>query len=485
MANNCSDTTKLSRRVMACAPPCCQPISCIVETKACHASQHKNGFRQNTRDENGNPLPQPFKYYLRSTKSLTWQQSCRSGVSWYCWRGLQISVCRFGISSDSSGNVNATHTLEKFDGGRAGCESGSVSGRGSSTAKGKEGNVTGGGYYDLPCLYKSWQSGSSSDSASNWAFGEKMTENGPVVIITRSNESTTVESDTGCYHPFIGESGFQSVIDSHNFTISEPNSKTECSADVEVTSWRNCPTAEYPDRTECSAANYTVKSNKCHSSSIEEIVIAAISGNGHFSLGHETIKPGTKASVTAAVYSNQLSSCADGIDSPGKNQSTGEGNNNRQGPWSPSEIPDGDGSSTSGYGGSGESGSGQSPDGQSEVPGWSNNPFPPLQGAQNDPASTQSATQQTPQTKPLPPVSQHPPNLYDAYINGSRPTYPIHGGSSPTSGGNSQSWTGTWGSTVDGSTWWYQQGTNASGSSYAEGSYYIGPGSWGYQFTEW
>jgi hypothetical protein len=487
---------------MACAPPCCEPISCIVETKACHASQHKNGYRQNTHDENGRPLAmtridqrgnevfaEPLKYYLRSTKNVNWQQSCRSGVSWRCFRGIALFICRYGVSSDSSSNMNATHTLEKFDGGRAGCESGSISGGASSRSKSKEGNVTGGGsIYDWPCRYKSFRSGSSSDSQSNWVWGEKTLDAGPMAYVNYRSDSETVEPDTGCYDPYIGESLLEEIIDSYNNSTSEPNAGSSCEGTVEVTSWQYCPGPDWPDLKECFGINFTVTGLTCNNWSTQEILIKPLSGSGHFGFGgpsNEAVKPETKPSITATTYSHQLGSCADGVEFQGKNQGTGEGNNNRQGPWSPYEIPDGDGSSTSGYGGEGETGGGQSPDGQWLVPGWTNNPFPPLQGAQNDPASTQTATQQTPQTTPLPPVSQHPPSLHDAYVNGVRPTFPIHGGSSPTSGGNSQSWTGTWGSTVDGTSWSYQQGTNASGSSYAAGSYYISSGNWGYQYTEW
>jgi hypothetical protein len=505
MAANCNDTKKRNRRVMACGPPCCEPIYCFVETKACHASQHKNGFRQNTHDENGRPLvrmkpgawgqmvfAEPLKYYLRSTKTVSWNESCRSGVTWWCFRGLGIFICRFGVSNDSSSQMEATHTIEKFDGGRAGCESGTLGGSGSARSNGKEGNVTGGGsVYGWPCGYKSFRSGSSSRSDTTYQYyGKTDPESGPMGVVSTTTTSNTTSPDTGCYEPYIKESSLPEVIAVYNESYNSPNHTRTCSGSVNVVSWHFCPGPDDPPEywDECIGLNYTATGLTCDEWGTSNTNLGRLSGYGHFSFGgpaSEWVKPGTKASITTETYSHQLSSCADSITSTGKNQSTGEGNNNRQGPWSPNEIPDGDGSSTSGYGGTGENGGGQASEGQSSQPIWTNNPFPPLQGAQNSPASTQSAYQQTPPTRPLPPVSQHPPSLHDAYINGVRPTYPIHGGSSPTSGGNAPSWTGVWGSTVDGTTWWYQQGTTASGSSYAEGSYYISPGNWGYQFTQW
>jgi hypothetical protein len=502
MADNCSDSKKLSRRVMACGPPCCEPIYCFVDTKACHASQHKNGFRQNTHDENGRPLvktklnrwgqevfAEPLKYFLSSSKSVTWQESCRSAVSWWCFRGLALLICRYGVSNDSSSQMGVTHTLTKIDGGRAGCESGSIAGSASARSNGKEGNVTGGGsIYGWPCGYKSFRGGSSSKSNTTYDyFTNDDPEWGPIAVMRSTSTSTSTGPDTGCYEPYIKESSLPEVIAIYNDSYVSPNHTRTCSGSVNVVSWRFCPGPNDPPEywDECIGLNYTADDLTCTEWGTTTTNLGRLSGSGHFSLGgpvNEGVKPGTKPSITASNYSHQLGSCAD---SQGKNQSTGEGNNNRQGPWSPNEIPDGDGSPTTGYGGIGETGGSQSSEGQSSQPIWSNNPFPPLQGAQNSAASTQSATQQTPLTKPIAPTSQHPPNLHDAYISGMRPTYPIHGGSSPTGGGNSPSWTGVWGSTVDGGSWWYQQGTTASGNSYAEGSYYISPGNWGYQFTEW
>lgn len=503
MSDNCTDTKKLRRRVMACAPPCCEPIYCFVETKACHASQHKNGFRQYTHDENGRPLvktkpniwgqqvfAEPLKYYLRSTKNVSWNESCRSGVSWWCFRGLALFICRYGVSHDSSAQMSATHTITKSDGGRTPCEIGSIGGSASSRFSGREGNVTGGGsIYGWPCGYKSFRSGSSSQGSSTYQYTFRNDPQwGPVGIQRATSTSTSSGPDTGCYEPYLSESSLPDVHAAYNNSSDSPTRKTTCSGSVNVVSWRFCPGPDYPGLTECVGLNYTADGLTCDEWSTYDANLGALAGHGHFSFGgpaDERIKRETKASIKADTYSHQLSSCGDGYESAGKNQSTGEGNNNRQGPWSPNEIPDGDGSPTSGFGGNGENGGGQTTDGQSNRPTWTNNPFPPLQGAQNSPASTHTATQQTPPTRPLPPVSQHPPNVHDAYISGVRPTYPIHGGSSPTGGGNAQSWTGVWGSTVDGTSWWYQQGTTASGNSYAEGSYYIGPGNWGYQFSEW
>jgi hypothetical protein len=504
MESNCTDTTKLTRRVMACGPPCCEPIHCSVETKACHASQHKNGFRQNTHDENGRPLvttkldrwgrevfAEPLKYYLTSTKSVDWGESCRSAVSWWCFRGLALLICRFGVSHDSSSRMGAVHTLSKFDGGRAGCESGTFSGGGSARSNGKEGNVTGGGsIYGWPCGYKSFRSGSTSKSDATYQYiVQNDPEWGPRAVRRSTSTSTTTGPDTGCYEPYARESSLPDIDANYNNSYESPNFKRTCSGSVNVVSWRYCPGPDWPTLKECFGINYTADGLTCTEWGTSDQNLGALSGHGHFSFGgpaDERVKNGTKPSITAESYSHQLPSCADSITSPGKNQSTGEGNNNRQGPWSPNETPDADGSATTGYGGSGENGGGQSTDGQSNRPPWTNNPFPPLQGAQNDPASTQTATQQTPPTRPIPPVSQHPPNIHDAYITGARPTFPIHGGGSPTGGGGgNSSWSGTWGSTVDGTSWWYQQGATSSGNSYAEGSYYIGPGNWGYQYTEW
>jgi hypothetical protein len=492
-AENCTDTSKLNRRVRACAPPCCEPIHCSVESKACHASQHKNGFVQNTQDANGRPLVapnEPLKFYLTSTKSVTWNESCRSDVSWRCFRGLALFICYFGTRSDSSGNMSARHTMTFISGGRAGCRNGTISGSATTRGSSSEANRTGGGsLYSWPCSYKSFRSGSSSNGQTTWQWSEKMTGAGPAAFLKTMSRSQENGNDTGCYEPYVAESDLGRIIAAYNSSVSEPGLTRDCSAAVNVSSWRYCPGPDWPDLPECFGLSYTATGGKCTETRTSEIQISGNLGEGHFSMrgpANEIPRPGSRATITATSSCSQLGSCGDYYSGGGGNTGTGDGNNNRQGPWSPNETPDADGSSTTGYGGSGENGGGQSVDGQSQRPGYTNDPFPPLQGVQNNPASTQTATIQNPWTKPIPPTSQHPPNIHDAYTNGIKPTYPIHGGGSPTGGGgNSSNWSGTWGSTVDGGSWWYQQGTTSSGNSYAEGSYYISPGNWGYQYTEW
>jgi len=481
--NLCTVTNRRQMRKQACGPPCCEPIHCHVETKACHATQWKNGFPQNMADERGRPLlgpNEPPKYYLRSQKTVTFNQSCKSPTSWGCFRGLAIFRCRFGQRSSNSDSLSAGHTIWKSDGGRTGCEDGSVSGSGNSRSSGSIQNITGGGQiYGYPCNGgKSYQGGESSSGQTQKSFFSR----DGFGWMREQSSSRSSGPDHGCYEPYLGESALPGVVAVYNTSVQEPNYSRECSASVNVQSWRFCPGPDWPDLEECFGLNFKVTGGQCSETSRQEILLGALAGNGHVWLTESYGIPNSNK-TTATCSSYRLSTCAS---YGSRGSGTGEGNNNRQGPWTPNQEPDGDGAGTTGWGGQGENGGGQSTDGKPQNLPYQSSAFPPLQGAQNSPASTTTATQQKPWTQPIPPTSQHPPNFHDAYVTGGRPTYPIHGGSSPTSGGgNSSNWSGTWGSTVDGTSWWYQQGNTASGSSYAEGSYYIGPGNWGYQYTEW
>lgn len=483
----CTDNTKLQVRKPACGPPCCEPILCFVETKACHASQHKNGFRQNTHNENNVPLNaqnEPLKYYLRSQRTLTFSQSCKSPTTWRCFRGLAVFRCFYGERWDNSDTLNASHTIWKSDGGRAGCEAGSLTGGGSSRSGSSTQKMTGGfSIGGWPCGYTSFRGGAKSDSQTTKAYGEAIFDWGPGGILKTQTTTNSSGPPIGCYEPASMERHIPDINAVYNTNESSENYSRKCWGTVNVVSWRYCPKPDDPpDAGECFGLNYTVDGNGCSEWGRQEISLGALAGHGHINFRDGFItKPGSK--ITATCITQELSACSGGS---GKGSGTGEGNNNRQGPWTPNQEPDGDGAGTTGWGGQGENGGGQSTDGKPQNLPYQSSAFPPLQGAQNSPASTTTATQQKPWTQPIPPTSQHPPNFHDAYVTGGRPTYPIHGGSSPTSGGgNSSNWSGTWGSTVDGTSWWYQQGNTASGASYAEGSYYIGPGNWGYQYTEW
>lgn len=334
-----------------------------------------------------------------------------------------------------------------------------------------------------PCGYTSFRGGAKSDSQTSHSYGEQTLHSGPSGVLRTQTTTNSSGPPIGCYEPYATERHIADITAIYNTNNSSENYSRKCWGSVNVVSWRYCPQPNDPPG-ECFGLNYTVDGGGCSEWSRQELVLGPLAGHGHINLaGGLSPKPGSKPRITATCSTQELNTCGGGS---GKGSGTGEGNNNRQGPWSPNETPDADGSGTTGWGGQGENGGGQSSDGKPQTLPYQSGAFPPLQGAQNSPASTTTATQQKPWTQPIPPTSQHPPNFHDAYVTGGRPTYPIHGGSSPTGGNsNSSNWSGTWGSTVDGGSWWYQQGTTSSGSSYAEGSYYISPGNWGYQYTEW
>lgn len=98
----------------------------------------------------------------------------------------------------------------------------------------------------------------------------------------------------------------------------------------------------------------------------------------------------------------------------------------------------------------------------------------------NDRNSPASAFQQTPETKPLPPTSQNPPDFHDAYITGQPNWQPIHNGAnSPGSTHSSNSWWGNYGSNTSGTTWTYQGGSN-----WGQGGWHQDAGNWSWSSYE-
>lgn len=160
----------------------------------------------------------------------------------------------------------------------------------------------------------------------------------------------------------------------------------------------------------------------------------------------------------------------------------------------------GDGRGGSGSGGAGGSGSG-SGSGSSGGSGdgiFSGNPFGSLSspdgakaGSQdgsdmawdavnNDQNSPSSAYQQTPETRPLPPTSQNPPEFHDAYVTGQPGWQPIHGGGNASGSSNSSNyWWGNYGTNNSGTTWSHQGGSN-----WGQGGWYQDAGNWSWSSYE-
>jgi len=165
----------------------------------------------------------------------------------------------------------------------------------------------------------------------------------------------------------------------------------------------------------------------------------------------------------------------------GNNLGDGAGTNRGRG---------GGGGSGSGGGGSGAFGS--SPEGIGSGLAGSSTSRPQYQlgrpdgapmswdAVNNDQGSPTSAYQQTPQTKPLPPTSQNPPDFHDAYITGQPGWQPIHGGGNASGGSNSSnSWWGNYGNNNSGTNWSYQGGSN-----WGQGGWYQDPGNWSWSSYE-